>query len=135
MLNVFAPYRQEMCNSLSQRNLKGKKLFWDTKTLISNYLLSLFRYLTTTICGDACPCPPQVVSVLFWIGIYLFIHSFILVSVSCSPWDSVCLIPKQLRRAVPTAVFIHAYLDRILVKSYQWNASLINVQTLSVRIS
>ncbi|XP_023339043.1 octopamine receptor beta-2R isoform X2 [Eurytemora carolleeae] len=27
-------------------------------------------YLTTTICGDACPCPPQVVSVLFWIGYF-----------------------------------------------------------------
>ena len=25
-------------------------------------------YLTTTICGDKCPCPHVVVAILFWIG-------------------------------------------------------------------
>ena len=26
------------------------------------------RYLTVTICGEACPCPHSVVVTLFWIG-------------------------------------------------------------------
>ncbi|KAI4474316.1 hypothetical protein M0804_014906 [Polistes exclamans] len=28
------------------------------------------RYLTTTLCGEACYCPDTVVSVLFWIGYF-----------------------------------------------------------------
>ena len=27
-----------------------------------------YRYLTTTICGESCPCPDSVVVLLFWIG-------------------------------------------------------------------
>ena len=27
-----------------------------------------FRYLTVTMCGNACPCPDSVVVTLFWIG-------------------------------------------------------------------
>lgn len=27
-----------------------------------------FRYVITTLCGDACPCPDIVVAILFWIG-------------------------------------------------------------------
>ena len=27
-------------------------------------------YLTVTLCGDSCPCPDVVVSILFWIGYF-----------------------------------------------------------------
>ena len=37
-------------------------------TFILCWLPFFIWYLTTTICGEACYCPPELVSVLFWIG-------------------------------------------------------------------
>ena len=33
-----------------------------------NTNINKHRYLTTTICGESCPCPDSVVVLLFWIG-------------------------------------------------------------------
>lgn len=35
-----------------------------------NYKLVLCRYVTTSLCGEACPCPDILVAVLFWIGYF-----------------------------------------------------------------
>ena len=39
------------------------------RLIFFNLLIGLVgRYLTVTICGEACPCPHFVVVTLFWIG-------------------------------------------------------------------
>ena len=39
------------------------------RLIFFNLLIGLVcRYLTVTICGEACPCPHSVVVTLFWIG-------------------------------------------------------------------
>ena len=38
------------------------------ETFILCWLPFFMWYLTTTICGEACYCPKELVSVLFWIG-------------------------------------------------------------------
>ena len=43
-------------------------------TFILCWLPFFIWYLTTTICGDYCYCPREVVSVLFWIGQYLYLR-------------------------------------------------------------
>ena len=37
---------------------------------VSSFCLLFSRYLTTSLCGEACYCPDTVVSVLFWIGYF-----------------------------------------------------------------
>lgn len=39
-------------------------------TTIFLLLSSLYRYVITSLCGEACPCPDIVVAVLFWIGYF-----------------------------------------------------------------
>ena len=38
------------------------------KEVPDNTNINKNRYLTTTICGESCPCPDSVVVLLFWIG-------------------------------------------------------------------
>lgn len=39
--------------------------------LIITWIFSFFcRYVTTSLCGEACPCPDILVAVLFWIGYF-----------------------------------------------------------------
>lgn len=91
LLPLLNRYHDKTTKQKLEGRTQGCQNTWNNNGCISNLLVTIFhlvrfeqfnksintclyliyfRYLTTSLCGEACYSPPSVVSILFWIGYF-----------------------------------------------------------------